>query len=44
MGHEEACQVIFSGTGTKFDPILVQAFRAVNIQFDDIFQDYGEES
>ena len=36
FSHEEACKIIEDGSGTHFDPILVDVFRDVKNEFDKI--------
>jgi len=36
LTHEEACRIIVSGAGTHFDPLLVEAFRNVENEFEKI--------
>jgi HD-GYP domain-containing protein (c-di-GMP phosphodiesterase class II) len=33
MNHADACGVIIDGSGTSFDPRVVDAFRAVQEEF-----------
>ena len=39
--HEEACKIIESGSGTHFDPILVDVFRNTEDEFAKIAQEIG---
>jgi len=32
--HKECCDIIFNGSGTQFDPDVVEAFRGINTQFE----------
>jgi len=36
MSHETACNNIEDGAGTHFDPILVDVFRVIKNQFEQI--------
>jgi response regulator RpfG family c-di-GMP phosphodiesterase len=40
MGHADACRIIYAGSGTQFDPRVVDAFRAVQSEFERILQEY----
>lgn len=33
IGHEEACDIIFSGAGTQFDPAVIEAFELAKDEF-----------
>ena len=41
MPHESACIIIESGSGTQFDPLLVDVFRNIKDQFEQIWQDFS---
>jgi putative two-component system response regulator len=32
--HKECCEIIFKGSGTQFDPDIVEAFRSINTDFE----------
>ncbi len=34
LSHKECCEIIFEGSGTRFDPDVVDAFREVNTEFE----------
>jgi putative two-component system response regulator len=36
LSHEESCQYILAGSGTQFDPLVVEAFAAHSDDFRDI--------
>jgi putative two-component system response regulator len=38
LSHEESCQTILAGSGTQFDPLVVEAFSAHSDDFRDITQ------
>ena len=38
FSHEDACRIIEEGSGTHFDPVLVDVFRKVQGEFDGIAQ------
>lgn len=40
--HEEALEIISDGSGTQFDPLIVEAFMACNTTFRDIAEEYRE--
>lgn len=42
FSHEETYQNIVSGSGTHFDPNLIEAFKAVNKDFNKIWEKFGE--
>jgi putative two-component system response regulator len=39
--HEEACEIIESGAGSHFDPVLVEVFRKVEDEFARVAQEIG---
>jgi len=41
MSHEKACEIIEEGTGTQFDPTLIDIFRNVKVQFEQIALNCG---
>jgi len=41
LSHEEACQAIEDGSGTHFDPVLVDAFRNVKDEFARVAREFG---
>ena len=38
--HEESCEIIEAGSGTHFDPILVEVFRSVQDEFSRVSQEF----
>jgi len=34
LAHKECCEIIFKGSGTQFDPDIVEAFRSINTEFE----------
>ncbi|MDR0855580.1 MAG: two-component system response regulator, partial [Christensenellaceae bacterium] len=43
MLHSEAVSIIMKGKGSHFDPTLCDAFKNVNLAFDEIAQRLGTE-
>jgi putative two-component system response regulator len=41
LAHEEACRIITDGSGTHFDPVLVEIFNTVKGDFEMISQKKG---
>jgi len=41
IAHEEACKTIIEGSGTHFDPILVDVFEHVSDKFKEIAEEYN---
>jgi putative two-component system response regulator len=41
LSHEEACQAIEAGSGTHFDPVLVDVFRNVKDEFARVAREFG---
>lgn len=42
MPHEEACRIIEEGSGSHFDPDIVEAFMQIHQEFKDIAQRYTD--
>jgi len=42
MPHEKACEIIIEGSGTQFDPVLIDVFRNISDEFDQVAQAYVE--
>jgi putative two-component system response regulator len=40
--HEESCGIILEGTGKHFDPVVIEAFKAVETEFAEIRQRLAE--
>ncbi|MCL2529905.1 MAG: response regulator [Coriobacteriia bacterium] len=38
--HEEACRIIEESSGTQFDPVLIEVFRAVEDQFAQVVSEF----
>jgi len=36
FSHEESCNIILKGSGQHFDPALIDSFKAVEIEFEEI--------
>ena len=41
--HKEATAIISQGSGTQFDPVIVEAFLSCNTEFSTIAKNYNEE-
>jgi HD-GYP domain-containing protein (c-di-GMP phosphodiesterase class II) len=42
FSHEEACKIIIDGSGTHFDPDVVDAFLSIQQQFQDVSKEFSE--
>ena len=42
FSHEEACRILFAGSGKQFDPVIIEAFDHLNEQFNSIHTDLLE--
>ncbi|MDR3230275.1 MAG: response regulator [Synergistaceae bacterium] len=38
LSHDEACEIIEKGAGSEFDPVIVDAFRAIRDRLDEPFE------
>ena len=41
FSHEEACKIIEDGSGTHFDPVLVEVFRKIKGEFKKVAEEIG---
>ena len=41
LPHEEACEIIKNGSGTHFDPVLIDIFQKVKDEFESVVQKIG---
>lgn len=42
FSHEKACQILAEGSGTHFDPAVVQAFMSCSTNFETVAQKYAD--